>query len=218
MFKFGNHIRYKGFTLVEILIVLGVIGIVSAITLPSVIHKIQMSVLQIQFKKAYSILNNAIEKTKVDTEYTLVCNSSEGNDCTEFHNQLEKNLKILKKCKTKSFENGCIGDVKGINQVIIDENSTNYNNIYPFYLNSHIKNSNQSFLVSNGMSVIYYSRKLRGMYAVDINGLKGPNRWGYDVFAFGLSENGHKLMCSYYLNEFFEKGGKSCKDMMINNK
>ena len=48
------------FTLAEVLITLGIIGVVAALTLPSVIHKYQTEVLKNQFKKSYSSLAQAV--------------------------------------------------------------------------------------------------------------------------------------------------------------
>ena len=54
------------FTLAETLITLGIIGIVVAMTLPTLINKVQGYVLQTQFKKAYNMLSVALVKMKAD--------------------------------------------------------------------------------------------------------------------------------------------------------
>lgn len=58
----------KGFTLSEVLITLGIIGIVAAMTLPSLIGKYQKKVTVERLKKAYSVLSQAIEMSVVDHE------------------------------------------------------------------------------------------------------------------------------------------------------
>ena len=50
--------KYKGFTLAEVLITLGIIGIVTAMTLPSLIGKWQKQVFANKVKYTYSILLN----------------------------------------------------------------------------------------------------------------------------------------------------------------
>ena len=63
-----HHLKkYKiGFTLAEVLITLGIIGVVAAMTMPSLIHKFQNKVLETQYKKAVSIVSQAILKAKAD--------------------------------------------------------------------------------------------------------------------------------------------------------
>ena len=47
------------------------------------------------------------------------------------------------------------------------------------------------------------------IYLVDINGTKGPNKWGYDVFPL-ISIN-NKLTCHYTIKE---EGGNTCAEMI----
>ena len=48
------------FTLEEVLITLGIIGIVAAMTMPSLIQKHEQKVLLNQLKKTYAVLNQAV--------------------------------------------------------------------------------------------------------------------------------------------------------------
>ena len=221
---FGFHPQNdkKAFTLAEILITLGVIGVVAAMTLPTVIHKIQMSVLQTQFKKTYSALSNAIEKTKVDTEYSLRCyGDNDVVDCREFHNKFQSQFKVIKVCENNAYSKGCIGNIKGVNTFTPDKKSDVYNkNIvnYSLYESNGIKNILYTFVTSGGFSVSFYRKDSRSIYLVDTNGPKKPNKWGYDVFSFSLNNTNTKLTCSNMLSNFFEQGGKGCVDMITNRK
>lgn len=49
-----NYTLIKGFTLSEVLITLVIIGIVAALTIPTISKNIQHAVLKNQFKKFYS--------------------------------------------------------------------------------------------------------------------------------------------------------------------
>ena len=53
--------KLNGFTLAEVLITLGVIGVVSALTMPALIKKYQQHVTVTQLKKAYTELNQAVK-------------------------------------------------------------------------------------------------------------------------------------------------------------
>ena len=50
----------KGFTLAEVLITLGIIGIIAAMTLPSIIGHYKKKALQEQFKVAYSLFRRLL--------------------------------------------------------------------------------------------------------------------------------------------------------------
>ena len=66
--------QLHAFTLSEVLITLGIIGVVAAMTMPSLITKIQNARLESQFKHSYSLLNNALQAMKyehnIDNLYT----------------------------------------------------------------------------------------------------------------------------------------------------
>lgn len=95
----------KGFTLAEVLITLGIIGVVAALTMPSLITNYQKKQIVIQLKKAYSTFSQALVLSQYENG-----NSSEW-DVTEAGSSYEENLayfekywkpylKVLKVCKT----------------------------------------------------------------------------------------------------------------------
>ena len=53
----------KGFTLAEVLITLAIIGVVAALTIPSVIVKTQQQEFKTGAKKAISVLSQAMQLT-----------------------------------------------------------------------------------------------------------------------------------------------------------
>ena len=61
-----NKSRKNGFTLAEVLITLGVIGVVAALTLPSVISNYKEREYIAKLKKSYSILNQAFNAAIAD--------------------------------------------------------------------------------------------------------------------------------------------------------
>ncbi len=70
----------KGFTFAEVLITLGVIGIVAALTLPSVIQNYQKKVTVERLKKTYSTLAQAIQMSVKDNDEER--NNSGGAFCS----------------------------------------------------------------------------------------------------------------------------------------
>lgn len=57
---------FSGFTLAEILITLGIIGVVAAMTLPAIIQSYANSVVETRMAKFYSSINQAIARAEVD--------------------------------------------------------------------------------------------------------------------------------------------------------
>jgi prepilin-type N-terminal cleavage/methylation domain-containing protein len=60
-----------GFTLAEVLITLGIIGIVSALTIPALITNIRGNRLKSQFNKAYADLNQAARAFYQDNDMSV---------------------------------------------------------------------------------------------------------------------------------------------------
>ena len=52
--------RNNGFTLAEVLITLGIIGVVAALTIPTLVANYQKKVTVTKVKKVYVTLNNAL--------------------------------------------------------------------------------------------------------------------------------------------------------------
>ena len=57
---------YLAFTLAEVLITLGIIGVVAAMTLPALIQKHRNQVVETRLAKIYSVMNQAILRSEVD--------------------------------------------------------------------------------------------------------------------------------------------------------
>lgn len=63
-----NVKQYNAFTLAEVLITLGVIGVVAALTLPLVINSTQDKVLETEYAKSKSVLANGYKKMMADSQ------------------------------------------------------------------------------------------------------------------------------------------------------
>jgi prepilin-type N-terminal cleavage/methylation domain-containing protein len=94
------------FTLAEVLITLGIIGVVAALTLPSLISNHRKNVTLTRLKKVYSVMNQAIAQSIAEngdyTDWVKDCGLSHIPTCTPaeaqdwFMEYLGRNLKILK--------------------------------------------------------------------------------------------------------------------------
>ena len=61
-----DNVRRVAFTLAEVLITLGIIGVVAALTLPSLIQEKQHKQLEAQFKKGYSAIQQAVLRASLE--------------------------------------------------------------------------------------------------------------------------------------------------------
>ncbi len=64
---FTSHFSQKfGFTLAEVLITLGIIGIVAAMTMPTLIQSYKKKVVETKLSRFYNIINNAIALSEIN--------------------------------------------------------------------------------------------------------------------------------------------------------
>ena len=62
----SDNNRKIAFTLAEVLITLGIIGVVAAMTLPSVISNYRKTTVEVKLKRFYSVFNSALKRSEVD--------------------------------------------------------------------------------------------------------------------------------------------------------
>ena len=187
------------FTLAEVLITLGIIGIVAAMTLPALIQKQHEKVTVNKVKTAYSLLNQAYTLAKAkngdinywfqenstfetDEDGSVSQNDSGRKNQDIFWDKLVPYLKITSRCKAS--ENTC---KKPANLYTLTGNIRNID----------IKSYSIINLV-NGMSVFggwigninCKNKDSCGDFAVDINGIENPpNATGKDVFYFSILQS-----------------------------
>jgi len=165
----------KAFTLAEVLITLAIIGVVAALTMPSLIAKYQEKQMLTAFKRTYSILENAYRLALYNngdiSEWAFT------NDAAYNAKMLYDNMKpYLNITKTCEYSSGCFSDeVYSFN----DTRSWNLNNTVRYWC-----------VLNDGTSVGFLDKQ--GIY-VDLNGLKKPNKVGVDIFQFSM-DNGYLTM------------------------
>jgi prepilin-type N-terminal cleavage/methylation domain-containing protein len=151
-----------GFALAEVLITIGVIGIVSAITLPSVITNYQKQQTVVQLRKAYNDLNNAVKLSEVDN------GPMENWNFPASYND-SQTLEFLKTYYLPYFKGAKLFEVDKIS--------------YKCPVNLLM---NYGILLNNGTLFLFFPN-INARYIwifADVNGLKGPNRIGRDIFVF----------------------------------
>ena len=178
------------FTLAEVLITLGIIGVVAAMTLPSVISSYKQKEAVSRLKKFYSTMQQAIMLSEIDNAEVMYWNKEEeykGDDSAEnqlanaqasynyFMTYIGPYLKYLSVDKAEEVEEG-----------------------------EEMKNYELRIIMLDGSIVYFHNGNCIDM-TIDINGNKNPNKSGYDRFTFLLCKEpyqkshcgNNKHWCSY---------------------
>ena len=224
--------KKNGFTLAEVLITLGIIGVVAAMTLPTLIQNHQKQVYVNGLKKALSISQNMMKQMQADegvsdlgstrlfSDGVCAFNSSEDRACEDaygnpsvFEDVIPKYLKVVKTCKGKACtqeviyaEFNCDRNNKCENRTLSGTLGHISNTFYVPYSN----NSIIGFYTPDGMIFYIFPDSVRNgqqekavAIIVDVNGNKGPNIRNVDVFGFTIDKNG-KLGELYYHEDSFK--------------
>lgn len=193
----------KGFTLAEVLITLGIVGVVSAMTLPTLINNFRAKALETSFKKADAVLTRAMQTTMFEhgiTRYYDFGQYCKGNYCTDTK---ASDYADLQATWREQFS-GILRDVN-VQDLQNMKIATRYffgDNDAPAYA-SYFSNwswSRKGFILKDGMLVselyfdannaseigsTYHKYTIFPYVFFDTNGpAKGPNRFGYDLFYF----------------------------------
>lgn len=205
----------KAFTLAEVLITLGIIGIVSAITLPTLITNYQKKKTVSQLQRAISVLNQAYRQSVDDL----------GDSIDEAYNM-----------GTKEYINTYWGPYLKINQICEKYSDCGYTNNRPFYKpngkdkqgsDAFVRNSRIGVKTMDGFTYIFFTSNwtAEGGFStptnwvwVDLNGEAKPNIFGKDVFELrriddkGIQPLGYGQSETYVNNFCTENNGATCAE------
>lgn len=189
---FGINKKLLAFTLAEVLITLGIIGVIAALTIPSLIQNTQKKEYVVGLKEAFSILTNATNSLITDNGGTMQGVFQNGdsynpNNSPRPAEVYAQKLNVQKVCTLKtdlSCFHDTINDLAGYDQ------------------DGYTVNSNEGGLIlKNGMRLTftgeiagncdhsYYFTETNGEKTacaeiwVDVNGSKEPNILGRDIFS-----------------------------------
>lgn len=198
-----HHYKYKrAFTLAEVLITLGIIGVVAAMTLPSVINNYKIKQLRTAFMRSSSVIQNAANLTASEFGYgsfkelsssmcgtvskgdSAACKTSNQQNFVAINDFFISQLDIVKKYTYLNILSLRL-NVKNYS----GQYDFNYSTLYGISSGSSGGNGNLYLLKDNsaisGM-IFYYHEPSDGIsLTFDTNGPhKGPNRYGYDIFLY----------------------------------
>ena len=215
--EFGMTHNKAAFTLAEVLITLGIIGVVAALTIPGLIAKFHQIQFETAFKKEYSMFQNAMNLI-TEEENLLLCYThypkgtssyaTVSDDCK----QLEKNLVQALKLSEYKSGNKLISKYASKSKVLANggktvNNACSYEGLGVFNSYVALDGTIYNFKFNNFPVLI-----------IDVNGERGPNKWGYDVFFMVLSNHKDKLLLTDEYCSIVEKGGQLPRNILKNKK
>ena len=198
----------KAFTLSEVLVTLGIIGVVAALTLPVLVTKYQQKQVVEQLKKVYATLEQAFKLSEYENgfadEWVEHGSTTVNNEVMSkyFDTYWRPYLKIIKTCDSYSdcgYSKSYFYDINNQNSgALIADKSTRIAVI----LND---GTLLSFVPMNWYSADSpYMSKIQQI-RVDLNGPRGKNRYGRDVFNFVIDLEKHFIKPLGY-----DKQGNDC--------
>lgn len=197
-----------GFTLAEIIIVLGIIGIIAESTIPSLVNTFQKQAYVTGLKKTYSCVENGFKQYIASQGVTELGNTDlfDGTDSkTPARQQIIDNFvkgyfRVSKTCQ--SGDDSCV--ISGYSYLDRSGSYTQFAGTQPargggtvgngYYNAKLLDGSMVGFAFLNTCSPDY--SKIGNMKAqcvgifMDVNGPKPPNRYGRDFFGFYAGHDG----------------------------
>ena len=176
-----------GFTLAEILVTIGIIGVVAAVSMPSLIANVQKNTYVTQFHKAYSDISNVMVKYMSDEKVESLKEAGLSNN--SFSTFFNNYFNVVKKCDNFT---DCFSDsYTYLDGAQLSLSGTGY----------------YSVLLESGAAIGLKSTStpsLPYVLIIDVNGQKAPNRVARDLFAIYLTPDG-----KFYKNSAAHECGAS---------
>ncbi len=185
-YRLNDFKKKAAFTLAEVLITLGIIGIVAAMTIPTLISNYQKKQRLVQLKNSFSVVSNAIRLSEVDNGPMTIWPTGADMDIDEYWTKYLKPYfanpvlcMTMKDCGyDDSFDTikwGC-----GAQWNIMTSDAR---------LLFKLKNGTIVFLPRNSYEADSTPIYVSTLY-IDVNGASSPNECGKDVFVFKRTEKG----------------------------
>lgn len=204
--------KKNAFTLAEVLITLGIIGVIAALTIPNVMFSTDKRQAVVGLKKAMTTLDQAVDMARTDPKFQpnpkcyILANNADADDssqtsqCSDLFTFMKNVLQVQKYCKENPVSGGCMAEYADT------PTCTDWNSM----------ETKRAFMTTDGMSYFEYN-KANGaaIIGVDVNGMRGPNKWGYDIFSLQLT--GTKSTMQTYVPggcEVAEDGGSTGTDLL----
>ena len=179
--------KIKGFTLGEVMLAMALLGFLATLTLRTVGTAVQHNTRNAEFKTAYSKLDLALKSVLAEHSVAGSCYACPTEDDAKKYG-LNINGTCTAKTNCETLEKYI---VKELGVIKTCNNESDDSCIPPRYRTStdcfKDFSKGKSFIMSNGMIIITDDDKSFTQFAIDVNGKKGPNQWGEDVFTLAVT-------------------------------
>lgn len=157
--KKGENYMKKGFTLAEVLITLVIIGVIAAMTIPTLMNSTNQQEYRTGFKKAISALNQALSLNYA-LEGTMIGDSTLNSTSATITNLFKKRMSVVATSTNVAFAtNSQVGVTPAATNVFYTADGMRY----AFSLST-------AGTFDTDSNEYYY-----GLFIIDVNGEKGPN-------------------------------------------
>ena len=207
--------KKAAFTLAEVLITLGIIGIVAATTIPTLVTNYQKKQTVAKLQKAYSILSNMTKLLYADNSYSALSGAVSAEKTEQFFNLYVLNYfrapelfqdnvcpysDSAEWCYAFKYLNGRVMDTSVFTKYDAGRVYFTTNDGIAYYFSIMYWNR-YSDSEGNEYKDALYTSSPHGV--VDINGTEGPNILGKDVFVFqsDFANGVMQLECANSSNE-----------------
>ena len=171
----------RGFTLVEILIAVAIIGIVAALTIPSLSKAYQKKVLTTQLQRAYAEISHAAKMVLAEEMTDDFKYSKAIKDMTFLGKYLIISQNRDGFAKTYGFV-----DNEDASFNLMDEVTHSW--VHPHNQGDKLEDDEYKCGITKAGAAICLNKFAIGI--LDVNGAKGPNLIGRDAFTIGFLPNG----------------------------
>lgn len=230
---------HKGFTLAEVLITLGIIGVVAAITIPHLLNNADDQKLKVKWKKQYTSLNQIFMLLATENGGNLAYAFDDGNGAFD---RADRDLlrdavlskmyfSAAKKCTAldapTGYPDGCFHTGTDINKI----STGKYNDAW-MYTHSRAEMSD-GMLLDFDMSVAGLSCSASAgsdgtsngngcaIVYVDVNGWDKPNTFGRDIYCLHVLKSGQTAACGAVITgetcDRISSAGLGCSAKVILN-
>ena len=177
--------EFKGFTLAEVLITLVIIGVIAAMTIPTLINKTNNHEYISRLKKAYSTMAQATNRIIAEEGNPRADIGGWATSSEAIFNMYKKYLNNAKIC---GLDTGCFeGAYRRMDNKLEQYDSGRYTLVIADGTEISMRDAEFDNSCSKNTIGSYNTCQI---ILIDVNGAKGPNAVGRDTFAFTLKENG----------------------------
>lgn len=164
---------------------------------------------------------NALRLMEADLGEVPECTYGDlGTQCKAFYDNLTSHMRVIKYCQTDAYRDGCIPKYNGFDTIKeYDDQIDNVMENCAGFGQSRILNYNTAYVFADGSIIFLYNRDTdwTPLFALDVNGKKGPNKWGYDMFGFRWNNDGKNVVMGTGACVPVEKGGRTSAEMLAND-